>query len=64
MAVPGHSPRATKTHARSASEKIRLTLQLVSYRPGQVRTNGTVPIARLVAPRLLLGREVQEKGTP
>lgn len=45
-------------------KKIRLTLQLVSYWPRQVRANSTVPVARWAASRLLLGGEAQEKGTP
>jgi len=64
MAVPGRSPSTAKTHAWSARKRIRLTLQLVSYRPGQVLANSLVPAARRAAPRLLPGREAWEQGTP
>lgn len=36
----------------------------MSYWPGQVQANGTVPVARWAAPWLLLGGEALEKGTP
>lgn len=61
---PGTCPAPQKHVRGRQGKKIRLMLQLASYRPGQVWANGTVPAARWVAPRLLLSEEVREKGTP